>query len=244
MPSSTYSSSSSYNSTARVQRHEVKQIAADCDSIINTYRKESNAGLTELKIARLQNALAERQERLELLRAQGLSVHQPSPGALSQVRSQARLAGGTLSRGAAILGSRVGAATQLGFTAASLPFAVVTGAIIGAVEGGILGSAVSSHALISVPAAVVSAGAGIAIGAGAGPVVTTFNAIPDLANRGSLPKKVFRSIDNFPAARAHVQRKSMSTSAIASHTAALISHTIFEMESKSVLQMSRPNHAF
>lgn len=242
--SSRPSSSSPYNSTAKIQRREIKQIAVDCDSIINTYRKSSNAGLTELKIVRLQGELHERHQRLELLRAQGLSAITPTPGAMSRVRSGAALAGGTVSRGIAVAGSGVGAAAHLGLSAAAIPYAGFMGALDGALTGGTIGSQASSHALVSVPVAVVSAVAGGAVGAGLGVIGTAANAVPTLASRGSLPKKAFRSIDGFPGARAHVQRKSMSTADIAATTTTLIADTFAEMECKSMSLDMQREHTF
>ena len=105
--------------------------------------------------------------------------------------------------------------------------------INGVVEGGINGFSRGVHMPVGI-AKPLTAVAGMGIGAVGGGIGGTFNiigAVPTtIALKGSMTRKTFSLLDQYPKARAHAARKKMSTAEIAATTDVALNKAIEKIE--------------
>ncbi len=214
-----------YGSNSYNPRRAIKDIAIECETL-----KRDNSGFRALTKStkahdRVEKKLTEHQQTLAQMRQRGISDSRPQPSAMSGIRSRAVLTAGAATRMAALV-------TAAGVGVVEGTVAVVMSPIVGCMEGAMKGRRTGADYPVGVAKPLTAVGC-MGVGAVTGTVggaVGMVIAPATVATPWSTTRRAFRLLDQFPKARAHVQRKQMSTADIAAQAERSIEQSLRDVE--------------
>jgi len=243
-----YAGNAPKGASAKQQRQEVKKIAAEYQSDLRSYKSFTEDGLREYGggLAEFARSVASQRRRLAKLRAGQLSGIAPPSTLFRSANSGGVLAAAATGRATAMVAAGGVAAVHGALLAAKLTvdlaIAWPVGVMAGTMGGLIAGCTIGAELPVSVLKPVTAIACGLAGAAllGVQTAVAPVASIPDeiliiperVAARGMLAQKVFRSIDRFAVARAHVKHKKMSTRDIAQETDDMLKKAANMIETK------------
>lgn len=200
-----------YASNSYNPRRAVKDIAIASEALERENGDFRAIPKSTKSLAKVERKLTEHQQNLNSIRSRGISYQEGDLSAMSNVRSVAVLTAAAGTRLAAIA-----AATGVGVVEGTT--AIVLSPILGCMGGAIDGYNTGARNRVGIAKPVTATGC-MGVGAVAGTINGAFGMITagpvTVATPWSRTRRAFRLIDQYPKARAHVERKRLTTREIA-----------------------------
>ena len=198
-----------YASNTYNPRRAIKDIAIEVEAL----QRDNGGFRAAMKSTkahdRIERKLTEHQQALARIRRRGISNQDVEPSTMSHVRSIAILTAAAATRVAAF-------ATAAGVGVLEGATAVVMSPIAGCINGTVNGCVAGASYPVGIAKPVTAIGC-MGVRATTGTIGGAFGMITapaTIATPWSRTRRAFRAVDQFPKARAHVERKQMSTSEI------------------------------
>lgn len=219
---------------AKGQRRAVKAIAKACEHELQQFKNKRPGQLHPEELDAIARRLMDKKKCLIVIGGLPLSNTPPTPGFARSARSTALLAGAAVTRIAALAPTAVAAAADTVVSAALVPVVGVMAASELAASGCLAGASLEP-AVLAPPAALVGCGVGAAAGGVLGAVRQALAVPLASLRRGSMARKTLGALDPYPVARAHAERKEMSTYRIAVITSESIDQLAARLQYKRLV---------